>query len=223
MARLDSQDSDALEIIVLRKVVHVERVNVKSHCLRIETTDGKHHFFAFDSDVELYAWLTDIHMAVSPVGKPTDFKRLIHVETDKNDRSRLIVSPASIHLGTFSVSLILVTKGLPENWKDVSSLVHRDSSIAHETALPALSSASALEPIIDIKASLPLSRSVSPDAQLNEGDEGLDIILTANLVTRLTTQLLNTNPEIQPPKIIIDDSLVQPTINPGLHTASEGM
>ena len=204
-------------------MVHVERVNVKSHCLRIETTDGKHHFFAFDSDVELYAWLTDIHMAVSPVGKPTDFKRLIHVETDKNDRSRLVVSPASIHLGTFSMSLILVIKGLPENWKDVSSLAHRDSSIAHESALPALSFASALEPIIDFEASLPLSRSVSPDSQLNEGDEGEAIIIAAKLATKPTTQRPNTKPEMQPLKIIIDDSLVQPTINPGLHTTSEGM
>src|SRR5882724_6598331 len=116
-----------------------------------------------------------------------------------------------------------IFKGLPKEWENTSALACRDSTITHETTLPVLSFSTALEPIINFEPS-PLSRSGSPDPCLIEDDESEAIILAARLATRHTTQrLLHTKPEMQPLKIIIDDSLVQHAITPGLSTASEGM
>lgn len=86
------QDSDVLDIIVLRKVRHVERVGEQQHCLRVETTEDKAYYFAFSSEEELYTWLTDIHLGIGHYSKPTNFSHVVHVEPDKTDTQRLIVS-----------------------------------------------------------------------------------------------------------------------------------
>jgi hypothetical protein len=54
----------------LCNIARIGRVDVKPHCLRIETVEGNHYQFAFDTDIELYTWLTDIRMAVNSFGKP---------------------------------------------------------------------------------------------------------------------------------------------------------
>jgi hypothetical protein len=88
------QESDVLDLIVLRRVRRVERVSEEGPCLKVETTHDKTFYFIFNSDKELYSWLTDIHHETGYCGEPTDFAHVLHVVPDKTDNQRLIVSDA---------------------------------------------------------------------------------------------------------------------------------
>jgi len=178
-------DSDVLDIIVLPKVTHVERVSDLPCCLRIETAEDKTYHFAFNCDEELYNWLTDIHLGIVPYGKPTNVTHLLHVEPDRSNKQRLI--------------------GLPEDWKALISESARDSITQEivEATLPEISFASYPDPIINFTKELPDYRPVTPDSELENEDEA--VILQAQIATRPVTQRLL---DLQPPaslKIITGD------------------
>ncbi|KAF8516480.1 hypothetical protein JB92DRAFT_2252265 [Gautieria morchelliformis] len=192
-----------LDIIVLHKVRHVGRVSKQPCCLRVETTEGKTYYFAFGNEKELYNWLTDIHLAILPCGKPTDLTHKVHVEHDKNNKSHLI--------------------GLPEEWLEEwhvhSSWTSRDSITREmvESALPEITF-NHPDPILDFGQGLPGSRTTTPDSQLDSEDGA--VILEPRIATRpVTRRLYNTQPSSSL-KIITGDYSLQP---PGISGASEGI
>ncbi|KAF8479847.1 kinase-like domain-containing protein [Gautieria morchelliformis] len=195
-------DGGVLDIIVLRKVRHVGRVTSKQPCcLRVETTEGRTYYFAFGNEQELYNWLTDIHLAILPCGKPTDLTHKVHVEPDKNNKSHLI--------------------GLPEEWlKELhvhSSGASRDSITREivESALPEITF-NHPERIVDFGQGLPGSRTTTSDSQLDSEDEA--VILEAKIATRPVTQrLYNIHSSL---KIITGDYSRQ---TPDISGASEGI
>jgi hypothetical protein len=83
------QEEDGYDLIVRNKISHVSRVvDDPLNCLQVITTDNIVYQFAFEQESDLYDWLTDL----SPVNAPTDIEHLLHVESDKLDTSRLVVS-----------------------------------------------------------------------------------------------------------------------------------
>ena len=215
------QDSDVLDIIVLPKVTHVERVSDLPCCLRIETVEDKTYHFAFNCDEELYNWLTDIHLGTVPYGKPTNVTHLLHVEPDRSNKQRLIVS-MTVFISEFSTThLMLIFQGLPEDWKALISESARDSITQEivEATLPEISFASYPDPIINFTKELPDYRPVTPDSELENEDEA--VILQAQIATRPVTQRLL---DLQPPaslKIITGD--FYPPGPSSLFTASDGI
>lgn len=67
----------------LKDIVNIERTELKTYCLLLETKDRRMHF-SLKNDEELYGWQEDIYSR-SPlmgVSNPTNFVHKIHVGFD---------------------------------------------------------------------------------------------------------------------------------------------
>ncbi|KAJ7620605.1 kinase-like domain-containing protein [Mycena polygramma] len=75
--------------IPLRVITKVERTDLKTYCLLLETEDRKRYYLSFKKEKELYGWQDDIYTR-SPllsVSVPTDFVHRVHVQFDPIENS----------------------------------------------------------------------------------------------------------------------------------------
>ncbi|KAF8581778.1 kinase-like protein [Ramaria rubella] len=195
-------ESEVLDIIVLPKVKHVERVDKQPHCLRIEAAEDKTYYFAFDQEEELYTWLTDIHLAIDSVSKPTDFMHVMRVVADKQNTSCLI--------------------GLPEAWKSTSYGPVRESITQEmvEAALPEIRFSEEPEPIIDFNDALPDSRPVSFTSLFEREPEEAIIMKAQKAIKPATQRLLKIQPDLQSLKIVTEGFSNTSVSRSGLLSAS---
>jgi hypothetical protein len=87
------QSSAPQKLIFLRDITNIERVNLKPHCLLLETQE-KRCLFSLKSDAELYGWQDDIYarsLSIG-VGNPTSFSHHIHVAFDPDSRGFVVRS-----------------------------------------------------------------------------------------------------------------------------------
>ncbi|KIM83935.1 hypothetical protein PILCRDRAFT_68624 [Piloderma croceum F 1598] len=70
-------------VISLGDIANIERTDLKSYCLLLETKD-KRYYLAFKNDEELYGWQDDVYSRSPLVGvsSPTNFVHKVHVGFD---------------------------------------------------------------------------------------------------------------------------------------------
>jgi protein-serine/threonine kinase len=78
------ENPQALNLVFLKEVVRIERIDTRDYAICIETRD-KTFEVAFKSDEELYSWMDAIYER-SPLGisSPTNFSHNVHVGFDQN-------------------------------------------------------------------------------------------------------------------------------------------
>ncbi|KAJ7487259.1 hypothetical protein B0H11DRAFT_2278830 [Mycena galericulata] len=69
-------------IISISDIAKLERTEVKSHGLILETTQGKKYLLTFKNDDDLYGWQDTIYLRSAGGSNPWNFKHNVHVAVD---------------------------------------------------------------------------------------------------------------------------------------------
>ncbi|KAJ7468611.1 hypothetical protein FB451DRAFT_1039327 [Mycena latifolia] len=114
-------------VIPLSEITHLERTDLRTHCLLLETQDRKRFFLSLQNDDELYGWQDDISFLspFSGVSQPTNFVHRVHVGYDPVSK-KYTASTAD---------------GLPDQWKKLlenESVITRDYSKYPQAVLDVL-------------------------------------------------------------------------------------